>query len=593
MNRDVGNFRLDASTAFPNPPVSPEAAAVLVTRFPGNRFQGLKAAACLVLLLYGGNGLAADDPSATEGPALTPAEAAEVLPPLPEQFEQDQRLSALPRIQVNRFRFEGNTVFTESELRGQVAEWENRWLTSRELQEVQARLTRYYVENGYVTSGALVPDQEVSDGIVTIRILEGRITAIEIEGEDHLRPAYLEGRLATGAPFQVGELQQDIQLLQQNPMVKRINVQVAPGPVAGENVLRARVEEESPYAAGMVFDNSRSPTIGSNQLELWAVQKSLFGWGDRLEARYGINDGPNGYLLGYSLPLNARDTTLATQYEKNDSLVIEEPFDEIDLESRFNRAEVSLRHPFLKTVNREFALALGLEWRHAETFLLSERYSFAEGVDNGETKVTLVHFVQEWLERNPERLFAIRSDIRWGVDLFDATTNSDGPDGRYLGWLGQFQWIQRLPVLDSKLVVRGLAQWVNDSLLPSEKISIGGMETVRGYRENFMTTDKGLAAGIEWQVPVGHLRVPGISTGIHDGLFELAAFFDHGQGSNKSFQNPDPDNISSVGLGMIWHPSEMFMAKLYWGYALQNRDNPDDHDLQDDGVSFVISARFL
>ncbi|MGD2056137.1 MAG: ShlB/FhaC/HecB family hemolysin secretion/activation protein [Gammaproteobacteria bacterium] len=562
-------------------------------RLPGNHQRALKAVACLVLLLYGGYGLAAEDTSAAEDPAAVPPNAAEVLPPLPEQFEQDERLSALPRIQVNQFRFEGNTVFTESELRVQVAEWENRWLTSRELQEVQARLTRYYVENGYVTSGALVPDQEVRDGIVTLRIIEGHITAIEIEGEDHLRPAYLEGRLATGVPLQVGELQQDIQLLQQNPMVKRINVQVAPGPAPGENVLRARVEEESPYAAGMVFDNSRSPTIGSNQLELWAMQKSLFGWGDRLEARYGINDGPNGYLLGYSLPLNARDTTLATVYEKNDSLVIEEPFDEIDLESRFNRAEVSLRHPFLRTVNREFALALGLEWRHAETFLLSERYSFAAGVDNGETKVTLVHFVQEWLERNTERLIAIRSDIRWGVDLFDATTHSDGPDGRYLGWLGQFQWIQSLPVLDSKLVVRGLAQWVNDSLLPSEKISIGGMETVRGYRENFMTTDKGLAAGIEWQVPVGHLRIPGISTGIHDGLFELAAFFDHGRGANKSFPNPDPDSISSVGLGMIWHPGDKLLAKLYWGYALQNRDNPDDHDLQDDGVSFVISARFL
>jgi hemolysin activation/secretion protein len=593
LNREAGNFRPGAATDLPNQQGSPESAAVFTLRLPGNHQRALKAVACLVLLLYGGYGLAAEDTSAAEDPAAVPPNAAEVLPPLPEQFEQDERLSALPRIQVNQFRFEGNTVFTESELRVQVAEWENRWLTSRELQEVQARLTRYYVENGYVTSGALVPDQEVRDGIVTLRIIEGHITAIEIEGEDHLRPAYLEGRLATGVPLQVGELQQDIQLLQQNPMVKRINVQVAPGPAPGENVLRARVEEESPYAAGMVFDNSRSPTIGSNQLELWAMQKSLFGWGDRLEARYGINDGPNGYLLGYSLPLNARDTTLATVYEKNDSLVIEEPFDEIDLESRFNRAEVSLRHPFLRTVNREFALALGLEWRHAETFLLSERYSFAAGVDNGETKVTLVHFVQEWLERNTERLIAIRSDIRWGVDMFDATTHSDGPDGRYLGWLGQFQWIQSLPVLDSKLVVRGLAQWVNDSLLPSEKISIGGMETVRGYRENFMTTDKGLAAGIEWQVPVGHLRIPGISTGIHDGLFELAAFFDHGRGANKSFPNPDPDSISSVGLGMIWHPGDKLLAKLYWGYALQNRDNPDDHDLQDDGVSFVISARFL
>jgi hemolysin activation/secretion protein len=179
------------------------------------------------------------------------------------------------------------------------------------------------------------------------------------------------------------------------------------------------------------------------------------------------------------------------------------------------------------------------------------------------------------------------------VDLFDATVNSDLPDGRYVGWEGQFQWVERLPVLDSKLVVRGVAQLASDGLLPSEKISIGGMDTVRGYRENFITSDEGLAAGIEWQVPVGHLRIPGVSTGFNDGLVELAAFFDYGQGSNKSFQDPDPDNISSVGLGVLWYPAERVAAKLYWGHALRNVDDYPDHDLQDDGIHFAIGAELL
>jgi len=518
---------------------------------------------------------------------------APVLPPLPESLDRDDRLSALPRIQVNRFRFEGNTVFTDAELGELVSDWQGRPVTAAELQNVPARLTRHYVENGYVTSGALLPDQTVQDGNVTILIVEGSITEIELEGQRHLRPGYLTGRLETAAPLQVNELEQKIQLLQRNPMVQRINAQVAPAPVQGEDVLRVRVQEESPYAAGFVFDNGRPPSIGSNELEFWAMHKSLFGWGDRLEAHYSFNDGPNGYLLGYSLPLNARDTTLAVAYERNDSLVIEAPFDDIDIESRFNRAEISLRHPFIKTLEQEFALSIGLEWRHAETYLLNENFSFAPGVDNGETKVTLVHFVQEWLDRGQDRLVALRSDIRWGVDLFDATVHSNLPDGRYLGWEGQFQWVERLPVLDSKLVIRGVAQLASNGLLPSEKISIGGMETVRGYRENFMTTDRGLAAGIEWQGPVGHLRIPGGSTGFNDGLLELAAFFDYGQGSNKSFQDPDPDNISSVGIGILWHPAERVAAKVYWGYALRNVDDYGEHDLQDDGIHFAIGAGFF
>jgi hemolysin activation/secretion protein len=521
-------------------------------------------------------------------------EATSVLPPIPADIEQDSRLSALPGLEVREFRFEGNTIFTDSELREQVAEWEGGWVTPNGLRDVQARLTRFYVESGYVISGALLPDQEVEDGVVTILIKEGGITGIELDGNHYLRPRYITGRLKTGQPLMVGELENRIQLLQRDPMVKRINAQVAPAPVQGEAVLRVKVEEENPVAAGMVFDNSRPASIGSNQLSLWAAHKSLLGLGDRFSVAYDFNEGPDGYWLGYALPMNAQDTTLLLAYEDNEAVVSETPFDDIDIESTFDRAEIGIRHPFLKTLNREFALSLGLEWRHAETFLLDEHFSFSPGVIDGETKVTLVHFVQEWLDQNPERLIALRSDIRQGVDMFDATTNSGSlPDGRYLAWLGQFRWVERLPVLDSRLVFRGVAQAADESLLPSEKISIGGMETVRGYRENYITTDEGFALGVEWQIPLGHVRIPKLSTGFNDGLLELAVFFDHGRGSNKSGLDPDTNEISSVGLGLLWQPAEKISAEVYWGYALDDEGDFDDHDLQDDGISFIFNIGFI
>jgi hemolysin activation/secretion protein len=516
-----------------------------------------------------------------------------VLPPLPEYLERDRHLSALPRIRVKRFRFEGNTVFSDTELAALVRDWQGRAVTAGELHEAQARLTRHYVENGYVTSGVLLPDQTVQDGVVTFLVVEGRISEFALEGQRHLRPDYITGRLATAAPLQVHELERKIRLLQRDPMVRRINAQVAPAGKQGENVLRVRVTEESPWAAGLVFDNGRSPSIGAQQLELWAMHRSVSGRGDRLEAHYSSHDGPDGYWLGYTLPLDARDTTLSLAVERNDALVVEAPYAAIDIESRFNRAQVSLRHPFLRTLHREFAMSLGLEWRHAETFLLNEPFSFASGVDNGESRVTLVHFIQEWLDRNPKRLFAVRSDIRWGVDVLGATVSDAAPDARYLAWLGQLQWVRRLPVLDSKLVLRGVAQLASDALLPSEKIAIGGMDTVRGYRENLHTTDRGMAAGIEWQVPVGHVKLPGISTGLKDGLLELAVFADYGRGSNRSAPDPAPDEIASVGLGMLWHPAGKIAASLYWGHPLRDVDTGGEYDLQDDGIHFSFSAGLL
>ena len=61
----------------------------------------------------------------------------------------------------------------------------------------------------------------------------------------------------------------------------------------------------------------------------------------------------------------------------------------------------------------------------------------------------------------------------------------------------------------------------------------------------------------------------------------------------KSFQDPDPDNISSVGLGVLWHPADRIAAKVYWGYALRKVDDYGEHDLQDDGIHFAIGAAFF
>src|SRR4051812_44440516 len=74
--------------------------------------------------------------------------------------------TTVPTVQVLRisgFRFTGNFIFSSAELRAIVANYVGRELTFEELDDARRKITQHYVEHGYVTSGALLPEQSISD----------------------------------------------------------------------------------------------------------------------------------------------------------------------------------------------------------------------------------------------------------------------------------------------------------------------------------------------------------------------------------------------------------------------------------------------
>src|SRR5687768_9448833 len=84
--------------------------------------------------------------------------------------EKEHRRSFVTNIIVREFRFDGNTVYSDEVLSQVTAPYVNRPVTLDDLEEARRAITLKYVTNGYVNSGAVLPDQSVRDGIVTYRI---------------------------------------------------------------------------------------------------------------------------------------------------------------------------------------------------------------------------------------------------------------------------------------------------------------------------------------------------------------------------------------------------------------------------------------
>ena len=111
------------------------------------------------------------------------AAAAEPLPELPPETA-DSKLSMLSRIYVRKFTFDGNTVFSNKTLSALVAEFENRNITAEELHDVRRNISTFYLSNGYVNSGAVLPDH----GLGRVRFdkgNEGSCIRLERSGVDN------------------------------------------------------------------------------------------------------------------------------------------------------------------------------------------------------------------------------------------------------------------------------------------------------------------------------------------------------------------------------------------------------------------------
>jgi hemolysin activation/secretion protein len=485
---------------------------------------------------------------------------------------------------VQRIEVLGSTVFSTEELAKVVQPFENRDLTFEQLLEIRTAVTQLYIERGYTTSGAFLPPQEdISGGIVRVQVVEGELERIDIRGNGRLRQGYVRRRLerAGRQPVNIRQLETALQLLQLDPLFSSVQAELKAGTTPGRSVLTVVLREVPPFHGVAQVENRDSPSVGSVRGTFVLSHQNALGFGDRISAEYGITEGIRSYEFNYDLPIGARDGVLSLRYSRDESTLVEEPFSVLDINSDSTTFSAGFRQPLVRTPTSEFALGVSFDRRRSQTFLLEDiPFSFSLGPRNGESKVSVLRFSQDWISRSPRRVLAARSQFSFGLDVFGVTLNeSPIPDGRFFSWVGQFQWVQALGS-DVIAIARVAAQLTPDSLLPLEQFSIGGVDTVRGYRQNQRVGDNGITGSLEVRLPI--LRQP---DGI--GVIQLAPFFDVGTVWNNNSELADPRTLVSVGVGLRWQIDPHFSARLDWGIPLRSI-NQEGSTLQDSGIFFSI-----
>lgn len=488
-------------------------------------------------------------------------------------------ISDSERFLIKKVEIIGSTVL-QAEIAELIKPIENNRVTFEQLLQLRSQITQLYLDNGYVTSGAfLLNNQPLSSGIVQIKVVEGKLEQINIAGLNRLRSNYVRQRLANAreTPLNRQELEKALQLLQLNPLIAVVNAELSAGSTPGSNILEMKLTEAPAFSTGITVANSQSPSIGSAQASLGFGHDNVLGFGDSLRAEYGITEGLDLYNINYTLPVNGRNGTINLRHSSGDSVILEERFRDLDIESKTQTFSLSFRQPLARSPEKEFAVSLALDLRRQQTFIEGNTFSFQEGgPEDGNSKMTVIRFSQDWLDRNAQRVFAARSQFSFGINAFDATITDSRTDGQFFSWIGQFQWVQRLSPRTVLLAKVG-TQLTPDSLLSLEKFGMGGVGTVRGYRQNQLVADNGILGSIEVRIPLTS----------NPRRLQLVPFFDIGTVWNNSDTDPNPGTIAGLGVGLNWLIGSDWDLRLDYGIPLIKTDD-QGNSLQDKGLYFSL-----
>ncbi len=482
---------------------------------------------------------------------------------------------------LNSITFKGYTAFTEEELMNLICDKIGTRVNVGDLVGITNMVTEFYQKHGYISSVAYLAPQKVQDGNIVVNIMEGRYGTVDVTGNRWARTSYINNQylkdkyIEPNALLNVNDIRESLKELNATGyMTGSISLEDNEDSAELTN-LELTVKDRFPLDFDFRWDDMGTTQTGLNRAIFFAGFYNLTGFGDQLYSTTTLAKHSIGQGVMYSVPLSkTKETKLNVGYSYSGANVGEGPFKDFDLDSKSHNFFFSLSRRLIKTDNYKLYGDVGFDLRNTYA-------TWFDGIDlynyrSRNVKVNLTNikddFYGKWFAN-------VGTSI--GLDWFGATNQLDfGMTGGYRHGIpsnkgysikGDIARIQVLP-LRSTAIVQARGQWASRALLPSEKMSIGGMSSVRGYEESFFVKDYGATASAELRFPVPFLRMmlPDKLKFVDDSI-RLAGFYDVGFFGNRHASNDGPDYLMSVGGGVILKLTRYLSANVYIGVPIGNK----------------------
>jgi len=456
------------------------------------------------------------------------------------------------RFLVREIRFTKSDILGADALETVAREFRGRTLSLADLQQLTERVNALYKAKGVVTAQAVIPPQDVSAGIVTVRLVEGRVGKVSLQGNASTREGYVTDRLSLRSAELVDlpALERDLSRFNRSHDAQ-LRAELKPGQEFATTDVFLALSEPPQHDLRLFADNGGSESTGEWRGGLTYLNRSLFGWRDELSLTLNTASGQEGYAASYAVPMNRWGGRAGLAWYKDRTASKYGPLATLDITGASTSRVLTLRQPVHFGERLQVDLLGGGKSRSARSWTGG---LLLQGTDTDDVNLGV-----EAQLSDPSGVWLMNYTLASG------RARVAGVDGRDRYDLGRGT-LRRLHDLSGGWSLRGSLNFQNSSnvLLPSsEQFFIGGEYSVRGYPTGVYAGDQGYALNLEL-----HHALPFEAEGIAATGFVLLD-----KGYVKVFRPPDSlqrdhEELAGVGFGVNATLGKRFNARLTLAYAL-------------------------
>ncbi|MET0292155.1 MAG: ShlB/FhaC/HecB family hemolysin secretion/activation protein [Steroidobacteraceae bacterium] len=395
---------------------------------------------------------------------------------------------ALPEgvtLTVNTFRFSGNTLLTESQLQSVVQRWIGRPIGFAELHQASRAIATAYRSAGWIVR-TLLPQQDVTEGVVTIQIIESRFAGARIEADEmptRVRPDVVlrtvESVQRTGTPLSVGAIDRALLLADDLPGVVVLGA-LEPGSKPGETALQLHVQDDSLIDGSATVDNGGARSTGTGRALVTANLQSPLRLGDRARADLLASEGARYGRLGYNLPIGGEGWRAGANVSYFDYELVSSPFAGLDAHGSSSSYGLDASYPIHRARLRNLYLTLAADqrnYRNLANGAVQSDYDIASFTAGLAGNLFDTKFGGG---SNSFSLNFVHGRVRQG-------TTDVGENPVYDGNFWKVRWaLTREQIVTSSLTIHAhfSGQYASEALDSAERFYLGGPDGARGYDVN-------------------------------------------------------------------------------------------------------------
>lgn len=418
-------------------------------------------------------------------------------------------------------------ILSDGEIQSVTHRYIGRAVTADDIVQMVEEINELYQAKNIVTAKAILPAQTVADGLVRVRLVEGRIGRVLVEGNKDAVASYFTDRirLVPGELVRLDDISADVayfNLVSED----QVAVQLMPGEQFGTTDCLLAVNEIPDQLLSWVDNHGRDGT-GSIRTGFTAFLRHLHGCGDHLTFSLVWADETFACSASYRVPTGVKGARLTIGADKSDVRVMTNGFGNLGILGHSSASHIEWSWP----INVEPKLSLWgsvrLQWRRSSSSLSGTT------LFSSYARTAVAGLSAQWVE--PGLSWQGGCEYVYGM----VEPGSGGSDSSTFRKFGVSFALQKALGDRYLLTIRGAFQAAQQQLPASDQFSVGGASSVRGYSEGGLVGDQGFFSSIELGAPIAEG---------HRG----SVFVDYGGAftSTGAAVPGSPAQIVSVGLGL-------------------------------------------